>query len=781
MRSRIVGLFFLSLLLLTSCGEKIVDITVNPNGGAQFSTIEEAIKEAKAIKLESPKAKVNINLAAGEYYLQSSITLTPEMSGVNIIGEDASNVIIKGSQVLPLKWTKKEGAIYKASVPQGLFFDQVIVNGEAQILARYPNYDESAQYWQGYAADAISKERVASWAKPEGAFFHALHGGRWGGFHYRIAGVNEDGTPILKGGHQNNRPSRNHDEYRMVENVKEELDSPGEWYLDEDNSELYYYPKAGVDMAQAKVEVAVLKDLIQVVGTLDNPVTDVTLSGMTFEHTLRTFMDEFEPLLRSDWTIYRGAVLFFEGAEDCQVLDCEMKNLGGNVIMASKYVKGLVVRGNHIHDCGASAVSFVGDASAVRSPSFTYHKYVNLEDIDTVPGPKNELYPRACTVDDNLIHRIGRTEKQTAGVQISMAMTITVSNNSIYDVPRSGINIGDGTWGGHILEYNDVFNTVLETSDHGSFNSWGRDRFWHPKRQLMNEITTANPEMVLWDAIHTTTIRNNRFRCDHGWDIDLDDGSTNYHIYNNLCLNSGLKLREGFHRVAENNIMVNNSLHPHVWFANCEDIFRHNVIGDTYQDVGLLSWGKEMDYNLFPNEAALAKAQLYDADMHSIIGDPQFKDPKNLDFTVAENSPAMKIGFKNFPMDQFGVKKASLKAMAKTPEVPVMKDPSEVGSKQSSVVAWLRSNIKSVDSEQEQSAYGLNTAEGVILLSLWKGSPAAKGDGLKRGDVILEVEGQKVKTSVEFLKITKKYQEEGVINVKVMRSQAEKALTLKIK
>ncbi len=47
----------------------------------------------------------------------------------------------------------------------------------------------------------------------------------------------------------------------------------------------------------------------------------------------------------------------------------------------------------------------------------------------------------------------------------AMAMKIRVSNNSIYDVPRAGINIGDGTWGGHIIEFNDVFNTVLESGD----------------------------------------------------------------------------------------------------------------------------------------------------------------------------------------------------------------------------------------------------------------------------------------------------------------------------
>ena len=40
-------------------------------------------------------------------------------------------------------------------------------------------------------------------------------------------------------------------------------------------------------------------------------------------------------------------------------------------------------------------------------------------------------------------------------------------------------------------------------------------------------------------------------------DIDLDDGSSNYHIYNNICLNGGLKLREGFYRTVENNIIIN--------------------------------------------------------------------------------------------------------------------------------------------------------------------------------------------------------------------------------
>ncbi|MCO5240744.1 MAG: hypothetical protein M9904_11895 [Chitinophagaceae bacterium] len=48
----------------------------------------------------------------------------------------------------------------------------------------------------------------------------------------------------------------------------------------------------------------------------------------------------------------------------------------------------------------------------------------------------------------------------------------------------------------------------------------------------MDSLTAS--ELILLDAQKQTIIRNNRFRCDHGWDIDLDDGSSNYHIYNNL-------------------------------------------------------------------------------------------------------------------------------------------------------------------------------------------------------------------------------------------------------
>ncbi len=62
-------------------------------------------------------------------------------------------------------------------------------------------------------------------------------------------------------------------------------------------------------------------------------------------------------------------------------------------------------------------------------------------------------------------------------------------------------------------------------------------------------------------------LRNNRWRCDHGWDIDLDDGASNYELRNNLCLNGGIKNREGFGRVVDNNVITASGFHPHVWYS----------------------------------------------------------------------------------------------------------------------------------------------------------------------------------------------------------------------
>ncbi len=48
-------------------------------------------------------------------------------------------------------------------------------------------------------------------------------------------------------------------------------------------------------------------------------------------------------------------------------------------------------------------------------------------------------------------------------------------------------------------------------------------------------------------------------------------------------------------------------------------------------------------------------------DIHSVFADPMFIDPEKGDYRVRSESPALTLGFKNFPMHQFGLRKLALK------------------------------------------------------------------------------------------------------------------------
>ena len=713
------------------------------NRGTQikpFGSIEKAMAEVR--KTSGP---VVIYLLQGTYYLKKPIVFTSEDSRnenetLTITSFKNQEVIISGGVLLNLKWEKYKDGIWKANVKPDLIFDELYVNGLLQRMARYPNFDSTARFLGGTAADAVSKERAARWSSPAGGYIHALHRSEWGDFHYIITGKNSEGELSFEGGWQNNRRMGMHEKYRFVENIFEELDTANEWFYDKKTRTLYYYPPQGLDITTAKFETPQIAHLFEFKGTEKNPISNINIQGLTLTQTLRTFMQNKEPLLRSDWTIYRGAAVLYEGAVNCSLKNCTLTNLGGNAVFFNNFNRNCEVSGCLISKIGASAICFVGDPNAVRSPSFEYNQFVPLEQIDRTPGPKTNNYPAECKVYDNLMFDLGLVEKQSAGVELSMCQSITVSHNTIYDVPRAGINVSEGTWGGHIIEYNDVFNTVKESGDHGSFNSWGRDRYWHPDKKVLDSIVEHHYDLTMLDVVKPIMLRNNRMRCDHGWDIDLDDGSSNYIIYNNLCLNGGIKLREGVNRVVENNIMINNSFHPHVWFRNSNDVFRRNVVSSSYMPIGITVWGKETDYNIFPDSVSLKAAWSRETDKHSVCGYLDFVDPENGDFRLKDGSIAFTTGFKNFAMDSFGVVSPQLKALAKKPLLPAVIALDKIDD--NPVIDFMGAKVKNLVTLGERSATGMNDTTGVLVVDVTPGSGAAKF--LQANDVILSFNNKQV-------------------------------------
>jgi hypothetical protein len=73
----------------------------------------------------------------------------------------------------------------------------------------------------------------------------------------------------MEGGWQNNRGGAVHQKIRFVENIFEELDAPGEWFLDTKTHTLYFYPPTGLDLARATVEATRLRSLVEFRGGED--------------------------------------------------------------------------------------------------------------------------------------------------------------------------------------------------------------------------------------------------------------------------------------------------------------------------------------------------------------------------------------------------------------------------------------------------------------------------------------------------------------------------------
>ena len=242
------------------------------NAGTAAQPLATLAAAQRAARAAAGKKPVTVWLHAGTYYLPETLRFTAEDSGtaeapVVYAAAPGEQPVISGGARLQLDWKPLRDGIFQAKTPAGLAMDQLFVNGQRQHMARYPNYDPNARQFNGSAADAIAPQRVARWSDPAGGYIHAMHEALWGDMHWRILGKKADGALDYEGGWQNNRPSPMHPEFRFVENIREELDAPGEWFHDAKTGILYFFPPAGTDLKTATVEVVRLRHLIELNGS----------------------------------------------------------------------------------------------------------------------------------------------------------------------------------------------------------------------------------------------------------------------------------------------------------------------------------------------------------------------------------------------------------------------------------------------------------------------------------------------------------------------------------
>ena len=187
-----------------------------------------------------------------------------------------------------------------------------------------------------------------------------------------------------------------------------------------------------------------------------------------------------------------------------------------------------------------------------------------------------------------------------------------------------------------------------------------------------------------------------------------------------------------------------------------------------YFPIQIKDWGKNIDQNLFPDSSALTLALKNGTDVQSIIGDPLFVNASTGDYTVASSSPALKIGFQNFPMNEFGVQKTALKKLALQPQIPTLLNAKSLSEK-TTTISFLGGILKNVEGLGDRSAYGLPDETGIIVLST--GNGLLKKSNLQEKDVIRAADSKPVKNINELLDIYQEINWHGKIDLEVLRNQ----------
>lgn len=201
-------------------------------------------------------------------------------------------------------------------------------------------------------------------------------------------------------------------------NVFEELDAPGEWYLDRETGVLYLYPDC--DLASAKINLSLLtENLIK----FDN-VSHVTLRGITFTGT------------RSDALDLTG--------DHISVENCTIKNVAGNAMIITG--ENCRVEGCEIQRTGHGGIRITG-------------------------GDRNTLTSSGNVVTNNHIHHIAEIYRTyRPAVQIA-GVNCICSHNCIHDSAHMAIGFSGNN---HVMEYNEIYE-VCQIADDSSAIYAGRD------------------------------------------------------------------------------------------------------------------------------------------------------------------------------------------------------------------------------------------------------------------------------------------------------------------
>ena len=392
----------------------------------------DALRSLRAKGLLRGPARVEVEEAT--YFLSEPLRLSQEDSNVTFVGVGRKRPRISGGEVIT-GWRPASPGLWVAAVAdaQGAAgaLRSLYVNDTRATLARSPNDGyfhvvggAPALPGAGFEHSRKSSFRfkrgdLRSWPDLTNGNLVVLFA--WETALLPIKELDEaQGVVTLTG--EARWPILPNQRY-YVENVREALDAPGEWYLDREKRLLYYRPRAGEDMESAQVVAPRLQQLVVLDGDPDSGrlVSNVRFENLSFEHTNYLL----EPSGHADGQAAAtvNATIQAVGATRCAFINCEVAHFGNYGIWLERGCTDNEIAGSYIHDGSAGGVR-VGQTA--------------------IPGGSSATSGNRVT--DCLIRDLGNDFAGAVAVWIGQSDHNVVTHNEICDARYTGISCG-WTWG----------------------------------------------------------------------------------------------------------------------------------------------------------------------------------------------------------------------------------------------------------------------------------------------------------------------------------------------
>ena len=568
--------FFLCCWISSSvwAADRVVCVTRDraeaPQGAVIASTLQKGIVLAGKYKQKGDD--VTLLVAGGTYRLDKTLEMTARELGLTagslvVRPLDGAKVIFYGGVEIPAQYIEQapasesrirpemRGKIVKVDLrkagitslgelrnsgfsrPAVPAWTEVFVNDQVQKLSRWPN-DTMALMGEVVETGSIPRngemdnrggtfryfgDRPSQWKSGDPKWIAGYFAWGYADDMVRIAQIDTTDKTIkldeavmygLISGADYNR--------WYVVNLLEEVDVPGEYYIDYPNMTLWLYPSE-------KIEKLSLSLLAEPMLALEG-VKNVEVQHIDFECS-------------------RGMGVYMERTENVILRGCRFHNLGATAVCIGKGVKPYDQYA-HTGETNIPVSRMIGNLAQYiyKNPVFDREAGRNNGIVDCVieevgagginmgGGNRITLEPGGNYVQNCRISRYNRVEKSyRPAIQLTGAGN-RVSNCEIFDAPSSAILIQGND---HLVEYCDIHNVCNEIDDLGAVY-YGRDQSEQGNKLMFNYVHDLSAKHRVTGFYH-------------------DDGACGMYVYGNILYKAGLQpvlLGGGSDNHYKNNIFI---------------------------------------------------------------------------------------------------------------------------------------------------------------------------------------------------------------------------------